>query len=210
MTMARKSPVRFLSRLGAEDRGVALIEFAFALPVLLTFGLGGIELANYAVAHMRLSQIATNTADNASRIRTSIDESDVNELFLGAEMAGASLKLKQNGRIILSSLQTNPKEDGQWIRWQRCMGNKVHPSSYGKQGDGEKDKSVQGMGEAGQQIAALPATTVVFVEAVYDYQPIVPNPITGKKTISYTAAFNVRDRDNNQISNLSNGPVATC
>lgn len=203
-------PGEILRRLRRADSGVALVEFAFSFPVLLAFGLGGIELAHYSVTHMRLSQIAMNTADNASRVRTAIDETDVNELFLGAELTGASFRFKENGRIILSSLEMNPKGDGQWIRWQRCFGSKNHPSTYGKQGDGKNDKSLKGLGPPGRQIAALPASAVIFAEAVYDYRPIVPNPITGRTTITYTAAYNIRDRDNNEITNLSNGPVASC
>jgi hypothetical protein len=199
-----------LRRLWSAEQGVALIEFAVSLPVLLMLGLGGIELANFAVAHLRTSQIALTTADNASRVRESIDEADVNELFLGSEIAGSSFKFKENGRITLSSLEVNPKGDGQWIRWQRCMGDKSYPPQYGRQGKGKNDRSLQAMGPPGRQIAALPGTAVMFVEAAYDYQPIVPNPFTSATTITYTAAFNVRERDSNAITNLSNRAAATC
>ena len=49
---------RFLQRLRRDTRGLALVEFAFSAPLLLLLILGGIELVNYALAHMRVNQIA--------------------------------------------------------------------------------------------------------------------------------------------------------
>ena len=59
---------------------------------LLTLGLVGLETANFAMAHLRVSNIAMLTADNAARVRDSIDEADVIELFTGAKMTGDSIK----------------------------------------------------------------------------------------------------------------------
>ena len=78
-------------RCATATSGLALIEFAFSLPVLLTLGLFGLETANFAMAHLRVSNIAMLTADNAARVRDSIDEADVIELFTGAKMTGASI-----------------------------------------------------------------------------------------------------------------------
>ena len=134
-----------LRRIGRDDRGVALIEFAIGFPVMLLLGLGGLELANYVGANLRLSQIAMTVADNAGRVRTSIDEADVNELMLGARKIGEPIGFAANGRIILSDLEQrtnttggagptstiNPKGYRQWIRWQRCSGALNVPSTYG-------------------------------------------------------------------------------
>ena len=104
--------------------GVAMLEFAFALPVVMALGLMGLETANYAMAHLRVSNIAMLTADNAARVRESIDESDIVEIFTGAKMSGASINFAANGRIILSDLEPTGGGSGnpQWIRWQRCDG----------------------------------------------------------------------------------------
>jgi hypothetical protein len=128
-----------------DQRGVALTEFAIVTPVLLLLGLGGLELANYVSANLRLSQIAMTVADNAGRVRTSIDEADVNELMIGAKKIGEPIGFAANGRIILSDLEqrtnviggagtvtaANPNGYRQWIRWQRCAGALKSVSSYG-------------------------------------------------------------------------------
>lgn len=137
--------MRIWDRAVHDQRGVALIEFAIVTPVLLLLGLGGLELANYVSANLRLSQIAMTVADNAGRVRTSIDEADVNELMIGAKRIGEPIGFAANGRIILSDLEqrtnvtggagaittANPNGYRQWIRWQRCAGALNAASSYG-------------------------------------------------------------------------------
>lgn len=111
-------------RLRGDESGLALIEFAYSLPVLMILSMGGLEIANLSMAHMRISQIAMLVADNAARERASIDEADINEIFTGAEQAGSNIKnFKANTRIYLSDLEPNGQtgtEAGQYIRWQRC------------------------------------------------------------------------------------------
>jgi hypothetical protein len=138
-------PMSIGRRAVKDQRGVALIEFAIVTPVLLLLGLGGLELANYVSANLRLSQIAMTVADNAGRVRTSIDEADINELMIGAKKIGDPIGFSANGRIILSDLEqrtntiggagaittANPKGYLQWIRWQRCAGALIAASSYG-------------------------------------------------------------------------------
>lgn len=135
-------------RIAQDNRGIALIEFAIITPVMLLLGLGGLELANYVSANLRLSQIAMTVADNAGRVRTTIDEADINELMVGAKKMGDPIGFSANGRIILSDLEqrttttgtggtgtitpANPNGYRQWIRWQRCAGALAVTSTYGR------------------------------------------------------------------------------
>jgi hypothetical protein len=205
----------FLNRLGADTSGLALLEFALSLPLILSMGLGGLELAHFAIATERVSQIAMTAADNAARVRSSIDEVDVNEVMAGAKFVGSSISFSQNGRIILSSMEENAGKTGQWIRWQRCIGAKNVNSSYGVQDDGKNDSSLQGMGPTGSKIAAISGTAVLFAEVFYDYQPIVPMPSLGygSRTMHFTAAFNVRERTDQVLKNaksLTGANISSC
>ena len=201
----------FLSRLGADDGGLALVEFAMALPILLAISLGGIELAHYAIAVERVSQIAMTAADNAARVRDSytgtanaIDEVDVNEVMAGAKYVGDSIQFAQNGRIILSSIENNAGNTGQWIRWQRCSGAKNVSSSYGVQDAGKTDATLSGgVGPTGNKIAASTGSAGLFGAAAYDSQPVLPLDYLGYngKTLRFTSAFNVRERTNYVLNN---------
>jgi hypothetical protein len=191
-----KTAASFRTRLAVNQSGLALLEFALSLPIILTMGLSGVELAHMALTTERVNQIAMLTADNAARVRDTIDERDVNQIMIGAKYVGASIKFAQNGRVILSSVQNNPGNTGQWIRWQRCTGAKNVSSSYGVEGKGWNDSSLSaGVGPTGNKVTAAAGTSVMFVEVVYDYQPIVPIDYFGAKTMRVIQGFNVRQRN---------------
>jgi hypothetical protein len=206
---------RFAARLRGCDSGLAMLEFALTLPVLTTLVLVGLETANLAMAHLRVSNIAMLASDNASRVRDQIDEADVIELLTGAKMTGDSISFRQHGRIILSSIEPNTAGSGgtttgQWIRWQRCDGAKVTASNYGPQGTGQNSAALQQVGPAGSQISATTGTAIMLVEVVYDYQPLVSSTIFGARTIRYESAFNVRQRTNQVISNNNSVTPKNC
>lgn len=216
-----RAPVSF-RRLVASRAGVAATEFAIVLPFLLGAGLMGLEVANRAIVQMRVSQIASQIADNASRIgdtstlqNRKIYESDLNDLFRGAELQGGGrLGLYEKGRVIISSLEVVPDtEDQQYIHWQRCLGVKNHISSYGLEGDG-LDGGLPGMGPPGEEVVAFPDEAVIFVEVAYDYESLVGETLGFSGEVAATASFTVRDdRDLTQIYQRDPAdpdPVAAC
>ena len=202
-------------RLLRETRAVATIEFAFALPIVTLIAMTGIEYANLAMAHVRVSQIAETVADNAARVNNGIDESDINEVFSGARQIGASMNFAANGRIVLSSLQDNGYavghvRRGQMINWQRCMGSLAVAPAYGVQGRGRNDATLQAMGAAGRQITSLPGTAVMFVEVTYQYRPLISGQLIGNARLRYENAFNVRERTSQNITNTQSLPLNSC
>lgn len=198
-----------------DRRGLALTEFAFAAPIFLVLVMTGLELSNLALAHLRVSQMAMTVADNAGRVTAGIDEANIYEVFTGAEYVGGGLDFENNGRLVISSLQHNQltgRDEGQTIVWQRCWGDdtSIEPA-YGEQGDGKTDSSLrQGLGSGSNRITALRDTAVMFVEATYDYQPLVSTGFFPPPTIRYESAFNVRGRQNNTISNTQSLTRLTC
>lgn len=206
--ISRSISIRVLERLARANSGVAMIEFALSLPLLFVAGLWGVEVANQAMVQMEISQLAEHIADNASRIGDTstledrkIYESDIDDLFKGANIQGSSrIDLFGRGRVILSSLEVVPDtDDQQYIHWQRCKGKKAADSSYGHTNDG-LDGTLPGMGPKGEEVMAFGDEAVMFVEVVYDYQPLIDMAFASHGTMTATAAFNVRDsRDLSQI-----------
>lgn len=218
-------PKRSFKRLAGDLRkdtsGLALIEFAFVAPLLLTVGLTGMETANLAVGHLQVSQVAMLAADNASRVRNSIDEADIREIFTGVDLTGSSIDFSPHARVILSNLEHNGKagaDEGQWIRWQRCYGGKQYDSTYGAEGETSEDTPDSGsgltynaaleggIGATGKKIAATTAAGVNFVEVVYDYKPLISDRFFGDITIRYESAFVARERNNHVLNNASSIP----
>ena len=199
-----------------------MTEFALSLPLLFTAGLWGIEAANQAIVQMEVSQLAIHIADNASRIGDTstledrkIYESDINDVFQGANLQGGPrTDLFKHGRVILSSLEVVPDtDDQQFIHWQRCKGTKRHDSTYGDEGDG-LGGGIAGMGPPGEEVFAFKGEAVMFVEISYEYQPLIGGMFTYLKTLTATAAFNVRDsRDLTEIYQrdpLAPDPASSC
>jgi hypothetical protein len=204
-----------LHRLKHDVSGLAMVEFAFAAPLVLGMGMLGTDTASLVIAHLQVSQIAMQVADNASRVGDDstlssrrVYERDIIDTLLGAEKLGENIAIFQQGRVIISSLQRNAV-GGQWIAWQRCRGAKNYNSSYGLQGAGATGTSFPGMGQPGAYITASDGTAVMFVEVAYDFRSITPMNLFDNQQIVYTAAFNVRDnRDLTQL--YTGGPVARC
>ena len=183
-------------RLGKDTSGVALMEFALTLPVLLVMCLTGAELTNYITTKMRISQIALHLADNAARIGSgtqlslkTITESDINDLFIGANLQSGELGLSTYGRIILSSVEpvATPNTNSKYkIRWQRCYGAKTgHASTYGTVAN---SSNVNGVGPAGRQTIAPEGGVAMFVEVYYEYQPLVKSSLAPSSNMTEIAA----------------------
>lgn len=192
-------PLSRLYGIVKDCRAVAIVETSFALPLILLVGLGGMELANLVMIHSRISQVALGVADNASRIggvTGKVQESDINEVFTGAELQSAGLDWASKGRIILSSLEVvkvldnkgNVTSSGQGLRWQRCMGGLrqgVVPMTA---------NATSGIGPTGgKKLLAIDGSAVMFVEVFYDYSPMVMPDLFGERRLHYTAAFTVRE-----------------
>jgi hypothetical protein len=204
-----------LHGLAVCDSGIALTEFAFALPIFLFLLLGGLEVTNLVVAHSRVNQIAITAADNAGRARSGIDESNIYEVFSGVALVGQSLDFADHGRIVLSSLEPNGltgANEGQVINWQRCYGSFPVSPAYGRQGTGRTNSAMsQGMGPAGGKIKSGSGTAVMFVEVTYQYQPIFFGLLEHATVpMRYESAFNVRERTNQAITNTQNLAVNSC
>jgi len=211
-----------LVRLRRDQSGLAAVEYALSAPIILSIFLSGAELTNFTIAKMRVSQLALHVADNGSRIGTDslltnpqITEAQINDLLAGANLQAGGLDLRNHGRIIVSSFEpvANPNTNSRFrIRWQRCFGAKVYPSSYGRQGD----TNLTGMGPTGRQVTAPDNSGVIYVEIAYDYQPLISSRLAPRGILHDVAAMVVRDeRDfggNNGVGiyNPDNVTASTC
>lgn len=190
---------RFLRRLGTDTSGLAMLEFAFSLPLLLLLSLTGAELTNYIISRMRISQIALHLADNAARIGSgsqlqakTINEADINDLLTGAGMQSGELGLFTHGRVIISSLEPDPANSGKnRIRWQRCRGAKTAQiSAYGNAGA----TNLNGMGKTGRLATAPTDGVTMYVEVYYEYQPLLKASFAPNTNFREEASMMVRDR----------------
>jgi Flp pilus assembly protein TadG len=206
-----------LRRLRDDRSGLAFIEFAYSLPILIPLTIFGLEAANLALVNMRVSQIATMVADNSARVRDRIDETDINNILLGAKLSGDSIDILEKGRIVIASVEDNTATaldltDAKVV-WQRCDGQYAPSSTHTAQGG----VYAGGVGATGNKIIAKPSTPLIFVEIYYEVPLLVPgmsNVMFGSnRIIRYSSAFLIRDRNDQTMQNASGLPAsgkATC
>ena len=223
-----------LRRLSGDRRGLALLEFALAFPVLLAIGGWGIEVSYLAFMNLKVSQFSLNLADAVSRVGadagagvSQLREADINDVFAGTRLAGKAIGLGDNGRVILSSLEnTKQSYDStykQRIHWQRCFGKKNgtgFDSSYGKAliTDGSNNtiltagpEQAAGMGDTDSKVNAPKDNAVMFVEINYQYKPIFGSLFIKPQIIHHTASLIVRDnRDLRQVYATPGFTASTC
>jgi Flp pilus assembly pilin Flp len=199
--------LRRLRRLRRDDGGVAMMEFALMAPVFLTTLLFGLEIVMFTLAHSQVSRVANSTADLAARYRASIDEADVQQLFLGARLAAKGIDFSEHGRLLLSSLTPNQSSNGLWIRWQRCEGELDEDSELGEQGDGQNSADIATV----NGLTLNTGDNVMVAEAVFEYQPLIyPDAlfeeIFGGRKIVYTSSYMAREIALPTLTNTTNIP----
>lgn len=200
---ARRHRRAFARRLLRNDKGISVVEFALVLPLLITLGMYGTELAYMATVNMEVSQLAMSVADNASRlgqtdnssVTPTVSESEIDSVMLGALEQGAGIDFEENGRIILSSLERT-STGRQYIHWQRCNGELNEDSSYGGENFGYSGTRLYGMGKPGSLITASANSAVMYAEVYYRYRGLFGNMFVSDMTFKQEAAFQIRDDRN--------------
>jgi hypothetical protein len=211
---------QFLQKIAAIrscNNGIAMVEMALVTPLVMGLVMWGIELTQLAKAQHRVSQAASALADNMSRVglqsalaSVQLRESDIIDGFTGLNRQTEGFNLTSNGRVTLSSLERNA-DGGQWIHWQRCIGTKNYPSTFGAEGVGATGTAFPGMGPAGSRVQAPPGAAVMFVEVAYDFVPTFGTIFLNPRVIRSHNSFVARsERDLSQVYNPTGDIVYRC
>lgn len=229
---------RVARALRRDRSGLAMMEFALTLPLVLTVGGYGVELSFLSVTNLRIYQAAANLADSASRVGTvvgtvtQVSEGDINDVFQGIRLTNDGIQLTTFGRITLSSLenvqQSYDTARVQRIHWQRCLGEKgstaAEATAFGSHAGATtaaagSDATVAnagvtkatGMGDPGKTPVNAPNDSgVMYVEVNYQYRPLFGTMFVSPQVIHYSQSFVVRDnRDFKQIYNPASSSSAS-
>jgi TadE-like protein len=112
---------RNLNRLDRQQRGVATIELALSLPLLLiVFFYGSFELWQMMSASLRLDRTTNQVSASAARAPVGITEGEVTSILKAAERSVLPTELYKHGRVIISAVEGKASQK---ILWQRCMGD---------------------------------------------------------------------------------------
>ena len=150
-----------IRRISGDQSGVATIELAFIIPLLLLLFAGGVELARYVKANQQIDNASEVITGFVSRMR---EPANVNT---GQLTANAFTKLVEPYKVpneagyIISGIALDPETAQPTIEWQRMGGKGGISSALGPMGTTPSlDPALADQLEPGDQVIA----TEVFVE----------------------------------------------
>jgi len=168
MTYARlaRRLARRLRRLVPDQRGVAAVEFAMLLPLMVTLYLGGVQLSQAVAIDRKMTLISRTVADLVAQV-TSVSSSDMTNILAASSAIIApysSTKLK----LTVSSV-TIDSTGKATIAWSKTLNG-----------------TARTVGSTVTLPTALDVanTSLIWGESSYAYTPPVGYVITGTMTLS--------------------------
>ena len=96
-----------LARLPLRDnRGGAMIEFGFAMPLLLILFMGSLEFGRYVLLNAKLDRTAMTVSDLVARV-TSLSTGELDTVFAATDLVMAPFIMGDRGIVIVSSVTAN-------------------------------------------------------------------------------------------------------
>ena len=174
---------RALKRFAGEKRGIAAVEFAMLLPVMLTLFLGGVEVSTGAAIKRKVTLTARTLADLTSQA-TSISNADMSNI-LNASTAIIAPYAASGLQTVVSELAVNGAAVATVV-WSSTLNGTAH---------------AVGDTVSVPTSLAVPNTYLLLGEAQYTYNPPYGYVVTGPLTLS--DQMFMRPRQSNSIARTS-------
>lgn len=163
-----------------DVRGGAMIEFGFAMPVLIMLMMGGLELGRYVLLHAKLDRTAMTVSDLVARV-TSLNTAELDTVFAATDLVMAPFALGDRGVVIVSSVTEDSGTPT--VTWQRKgAGTLVVTSEIGDQGE---DAVLS------DPAMVTPTDGLIIGETYYDYSPWLIDLIPSTR-LHHVAVFRPR------------------
>lgn len=157
----RRRPLASWHRLGRDRSGIAAVEFALVLPVMLLFSLGVAEVGRFALLTLKLQHAATTMGDLASRDEE-LSLAAVQSMFSAMQHVVQPFDLANDGVVIVSGVGVDAG-DPPTVFWQEeGAGTLLQPSGIGVEG---------GDATLPADLVLRDGETVIVAEAVFRYTP---------------------------------------
>ena len=195
----------FLSGFKSSQDGVAYLEFAICLPVLIIMLMGAIEMTRFIIITQKVEKTAFTLSDIISQGKT-ISTSDLDKMMYAASQVMLPYTMAGDGRVVVSSVkQDNSVNSLPTIQWQYV--------SQGANGSWAGQTSQLGAGGTN----ATPGSTVILpgnltlndqdnvvvTEVFYNYQPLIAsNGVIPGRRIYKVSVFKPRLGDLSTLSSL--------
>ena len=149
------------SRLGRDQRGIAAVEFALVLPVMILFSMGIAEVGRFALLSLKLQHAATTMGDLASRDEE-LSVAAVQSMFSAMEHIVQPFTIGAAGVVLVSGVGVDGGGAPTVFWQQRGAGTLSAVSEVGVAG---------GNATLPSGLVLRDGETVIIAEAVFRYTP---------------------------------------
>jgi len=175
--------IRMLRRLSLAQQGIAMVEFALVLPVLMTLFYGTIEVTRYILITQKVEKLAHSVADMTAQSQTAT-LATMNQVMAAASDIMSPYTMGVNGRIIISSLYRAPNTANATVNWQHTGGGTL--TAISQVGAVGATPSMQG------GFTFEERENVISAEVYYRFSPLISTQFFGTTTIYRTAFYKPR------------------
>lgn len=184
--MQRLHMMRKFLKAGVKDeRGVAAVEFALVLPLLLGLYLGSVEVSRLYTADQKVAILASSVADLVARQKDEIALTTLNDYFAAAATVMQPLNTTGLGQVV-SLIEID--EDGEaTVKWSVASGS-------GSVRDTDSPFPLEATTRI-SQLAQASTGYLIAAEVDYPYRPIVNYIISDTVNLRHVEYFLPRFED---------------
>lgn len=189
---------RLTRRLAKNRRGVALVEFAFVLPVMLAIYAGVVELGQGVMIDRKITDLTRALGDLTAQSRsTVVSDDEMNNIFSAADTIMMPFTTVKPGMVVTSVVI-----DGAG-KATVCWSSQKNGIALGK-----------GTPVALPAAMSVANTSVIMATASYEFEPTIGYVLTGKINIA-GGPFYMRPRigkagGKNNIEQIERATFAMC
>jgi Flp pilus assembly protein TadG len=177
------APRALLARALNENSGIAAVEFALLVPILITLFFGAVEVTRFILVSQKVEKLAHTVADVTAQSKT-LSNAQLDQLLEATENIMEPFTTGANSRVLITSLYRASGTDFATVRWRYAGGGALSATSeFGTVG------SVPTMPVA---FTFNERENVIAAEVFYRFSPLVSSDFFGTVTIRRTAFYKPR------------------
>ncbi len=184
--------------------GVAAVEFALVLPVMITMLLGMSEVTLAVNVDRKLTLLSRSLADLSSRVAT-INADQLKDNFLAAAVIMQPFDASRLKMVVTSvKVRKNGNDYEGWVDWSCSRGPGSVKRTLGT-------KIPEGVPTGFQTATSSPVKDTYFmlIDVSLDYSPIFGRTITGTLRLGDSTPWPVRNSDKVTLENTNTCPPVT-
>jgi Flp pilus assembly protein TadG len=182
-----RPPRRSLRAFARSRSGLAAVEFALVLPIMLVIYVGMAEVTNAVSADRKLTLLSRTLADLVAR-GTTISNAEMQGIFLAAASVMHPFPASEAGMSVASVRVRSSDPTRGLVCWRETSGKNPPPIDDNVQvPDGFRN----------------PGTSYIMVRTSYAYQPAIGYALTGTVTLGEDTPWPVRAGSNGSSSNVN-------